>query len=270
MFRAILLKLERLIDVWTKQDTDLIPNSHVYSHSHSEATTSPIGEAMTHTLKLLIDFDINTSESNAIEELEHLVTIKTKTLGIPTVNWGPIFENYCESKDPRIKTRTSLEYLTESKIAFLKGGTFSRLVSEGGVKPMTAFERLTEVQLKLRSNELSKLLVSKMNEIFYTCEAKASAKIIPIIWEQLHSYTAAIDPIRHYLFSQCGGFHSCRSILFCTLNASSLIVHPRLLRSARGLITTYLASAKSERQLNPCHTHHQDLEIKTTSTCNGS
>ena len=207
MFRATLTKLERLIDVWTKQDTDLIPNSHVYSHSHSEVTISPIGEAMTHTLNLLINFDINTSESNAIEELEHLATIKTKTLGIPITNWGPFFKNYCESKDPTIKTRKSLDYLIESKIAFLKGGTFSRLVSEGGVEPMTALDRLTEIQLKLRSVELGNLLRSKMNEVVYTCEAQASAKIFPIIWEQPHSYTAAFDPLRHRLLAQCCGSH---------------------------------------------------------------
>ena len=269
MFRATLAKLERLIGIWTRQATDLLgPPSH-YPPSHFKTERKFIGEGMIHTLKTLIEFDTNTSESNVFEELEHLVTIENRISGMPSIYYGPSYVGYDASMDPRLTTQGLLQQLIESKIAFLKGGTFSRLISEGGVEPMTALDRLSKIQLKLRSVELSKLLTSKMKEVVYNCEEKASSKISPVIWGQPHSYTAAIDQIRCRFLAQRGGSYSCRSILFCTLNASSLIVHPRLLGSERHPIATYPASAKSKRRLNPCHAHRQGLEIKRTFTCNG-
>ena len=208
MFRATLTKLEGLIGVWTKQATVLVDPP-----SHFKTVISPIGEGMIHTLKLLIEFDTNTTESNVLEELEHLVIIKNKISRIPTTYGGPSYVNYHASEDPNSNTQYLLQQLIESKIAFLKGGTFSRLISEGGVEPIKALDRLTELQLKLRSVELGNLLTSKMNEVVYACEDKASAKILPIIWEQPHSYPAAIDQIRQRLLAQRGGSCRCELIL---------------------------------------------------------
>ena len=208
MFRATLTKLERLIGVCTKKVVKFY-----YGYSNSESTANPTGESMIHMLKLLIEFDINTTESNAIEELERLSFIGIKILGIPLRDGGPTLARYCASKNPKISTSGLLQQLTESKIAFLKGMPFSRLVSEGDIEPMTALERLTDIQVELRSFELSKLLTSRMDEVVYFCEAKASVKVIPIIWVRPHSYTAAIDPIRHRPLAQRGGFRPCKSIL---------------------------------------------------------
>ena len=265
MFRATLTKLERLIGIWTKQNTDLLPKLY----SYSGVGTNPIGESMIHTLKLLIKFDINTSESNAIEELEHLATIRINICGIPLPKDGPNYLYYCASKDPEMSTWGYLECLTKSKIAFLEGRTVSRLVSEGGVEPMTALDRLTDIQMKLRSVELSKLLTLKMNEVVYTCEAKASTKIIPIIREQPHLYIAAIGPSRHRLLAQRGGSRPRESISSAPCKNPSLTVHLRLLKSKRPPIATNSASARSQRQRFAFPTYCLGLKTGTKSRCNG-
>lgn len=62
MFRKTLTKLERLVDV-----------RGIIFASKSKTT---IGESIIYTLELLTEFDVNTSESNAIEELERLAMLK--------------------------------------------------------------------------------------------------------------------------------------------------------------------------------------------------
>ena len=197
MFRATLTKMERLIGVWSNSFSDQIS----YSEDQN-VVASTIGDGIIHTLLLLLKLNINTSESNTIQELERLLTIKTRIRGIPCNVWGcSTYDQYCASNQTNTQPRVLLKRLTELKVAFLNGGTFSRLSSEGGVEPMTALERLTKIQLELQSVELGSLLTMKMNEIVYTCEDKASAKIIAIISEQPHSYNAAIDQIRHRLLA---------------------------------------------------------------------
>ena len=66
MFRDTLIGLERFVDVWG--------NLSIICHI---ATTTTV-EGIIYTLDVLTESDMNTSESNAIEELEHLAVMKEK------------------------------------------------------------------------------------------------------------------------------------------------------------------------------------------------
>ena len=66
LFRDTLIQLETFVDVWS--------NLSIMGHI---ATTTV--EGIVYTLDVLTESDMNTSESNAIEELEHLAVMKEKT-----------------------------------------------------------------------------------------------------------------------------------------------------------------------------------------------
>ena len=245
-FRATLTKLERLIGVWRFSLRDQISYSE-----DGKVITSTTGDGIIHTLLLLLELNINTSESNTIQELERLLTIKTEIRAIPCNIWKcPTYDRYCASNQPNISTGILLERLTEFKVAFLNGGTFSRLISEGGVEPMTALERLTKIQLELQSVELGNLLTSRMNEVVYTCEDKASARFIPIICENLtHTLQPLTKPVTDSSSDVVDPVHVRQ--YFLRLVKPSLTVYLRLLKSKKSPIATYLARAKCQRRLKP-------------------
>ncbi|KAM0803672.1 hypothetical protein BDR22DRAFT_818861 [Usnea florida] len=153
MFRATLQKLERLIGVCTSHWTHHVTYTGQPSLHHAMQTT--YGDAMIHTLKLLRDMNINTSESNAMEELKRLATISKKLLNKRGL------EKHCDKKNANLNVRGLLNKLIDSKKAFLKNGAFSHLVKEGGVEPMTALERFLEVQMKHGEIDMEELLISR-------------------------------------------------------------------------------------------------------------
>ena len=173
MFRATLTRLERLIGVCTSHWTHHV--NYTLEQSLSKRMQTTYGDAMIHTLKLLVDLNINTSESNGIEELKRLATMSKKLLDKQGL------ELHRDKKNPRLDVRGLLNKLIDSKKAFLKSGTFSHLVKEGGVEPMTALERFLWVQKKDGTMNMEDLLISRVKEAVYTCEAKACARIVPII-----------------------------------------------------------------------------------------
>ena len=150
MFREALTELERLVDV---------RGSILYNRYG----TTAFSEGIVHTLKLLIEFNIGTSESNAIDELERLVQIKEKIVNqcnrtsYDTISWDHV---------------RRFDKIIESKIDFIK----NRPISIGGIEPMTALERLAAVGDKYSSRELHDLLASKVREIVYRPRAKASSR----------------------------------------------------------------------------------------------
>ena len=150
MFRDTLAELDRLVDVRGK----LLDIDH---------NTKTIGEAIIHTLNLLTKFDVNVSEGSVIEELEHLVTVKEKTM-VQT-------ETCCIGFSKRQAVEYTLDYgrvfdeLIESKIGAIQSGSFTRPKSKHDIEPMSALERLTEIQTKLQLRPIVGLLESKILEI---------------------------------------------------------------------------------------------------------
>lgn len=154
MFCDTLTELERLVEVRGKILDD-----------RSKVT---LKEVIFHKLKLLTESDVNTSESNAIEDLERLATLKEKTK----------FQNlrdysYSRNLDAQQKFDKLIDSIILSKIDFIKKGSFSRLVSRGGVEPMAALERLAEIPYKI-GLDMYDLLELKMRQVMDTPEAKAS------------------------------------------------------------------------------------------------
>ena len=150
VFRETLDELECLVDI----QGSLLFGSY---------GTTVITEGIMHTLKLLTEFDVKTSESNAIEELERLLQIKGKVL------------NQCDypmyvtiSKDDV----RPFDKIIESKIDFIKNG----LISTGGIKPKAALERLAALQKKYSLSELQELLEFKVREVVYRPRANASSR----------------------------------------------------------------------------------------------
>lgn len=172
MFRATLTKTERLIDVCTSHWTHHV--TYTREQSLSNRMQGTYGDAMIHTLKLLVDLNIDTSESNAIEELKRLATMSQKLRDKQGL------EMHRDKKNPKFNVRGLLNKLIDSKKAFLKNGTFSHRFSEGGVDPMTALERFLWVQKKDGRIDMEALLISRVNEATY---AKASARIVTDNWD---------------------------------------------------------------------------------------
>ena len=155
VFRYTLTKLERLVDL----RNDLLVADH---------TTVSIGEAIIDTLELLAKYDVNTTELSAIEELERLaemrVKVAEKNRWIDGLCYGEPFDK-----------------LIDSKIDFIKNGSFSRLArnGDGGIEAMTALERLAALNTKisLRSKHgMYWLLESRIREFVRRTRPNASSR----------------------------------------------------------------------------------------------
>ncbi len=117
-------------------------------------------DAIDHTLQLLEVVDVNTSESNAIEELERLVKIQIVMLGLGNA-------------EPR---RSLLFKMMNTKIDFLKTVSFSTLVSEGDMEPRAALKRLAEIRSKVSLVRMDDLVNSKIREVGWGSRANVSPK----------------------------------------------------------------------------------------------
>ncbi|KAL9133612.1 MAG: hypothetical protein Q9175_005211 [Cornicularia normoerica] len=169
-FRDTLAKLERLVDVRDNLTGHIITNT---------------GEGINHTLKILTEFDVDTSEPNAFEELERLAIMKEKT-AFQT-------RTYCSYPgDPLSKldidTKRAFDKIMDSKIDFIKKDASSRLDSTRSVEPMATLERLAEVQKKYQSRGMDDLLAFKIKEVVYTpeptpltqCTTVSSANVVAV------------------------------------------------------------------------------------------
>ncbi len=146
-FRDTLNRLECLAEVGRK--LIFIPDMH-----------SDIENGIDHTLQLLEVVNVNTSESNAIEELERLEDILSM---IPEIG----------GCGPRCSL---LSKIINTKIDFLKTDSFSTLVSEGGVEPQAALKRLAEIRSKVFLGRLDDLLKAKIREVSWGSRAKVGPK----------------------------------------------------------------------------------------------
>lgn len=161
LFRDTLTKLERLVDVWG--------NLSIMGHI---ATTTVKG--IMYMLDVLTESDMNTCESNAIEELERLAVMKGKTA--LTTQISNLIEIPREFVISKLHSGQIFDKMIDSKIGFIKKGSFDQRFSRGCVEPMAALERLNEVQKKLLSESMNDLLESKIKEVVYTPIPKASPR----------------------------------------------------------------------------------------------
>ena len=152
MFREALTELERLVDVRG-------------SLLFGPYGTTAIEDGITFTLELLSEFDVNTSESNVIEEFERLVEMRVRV--VAQFRRSPYGINY-------LRHIQLFDKMIDSKVDFIRTGSFSLYIQKGGVEPMAALERLAAVQKKLNSRCVHDLLESKIGEIAWRPRAKAS------------------------------------------------------------------------------------------------
>ena len=153
LFHKTLTELERVVDV----------RDSLYCADHAQKA---IAEGIIYTLDLLTEYDVNTSESNPIEELERLVemSLKVTEQNRRAAYW--IIELHNGRFDKMI----------DSKIDFIKNYSFSRLVSKGGLEPIAALKRLVAVQRKISSHRMDSLLEFKIREVVWRTRAKASSR----------------------------------------------------------------------------------------------
>ena len=155
MFRITLTELERLVDVRGKLPRD-------YS------LMKTITEGIFHKLELLSDYDVNTSESNAFEELERLVNMRSKFIGQ--------YEAH-KSYENDLCSGELFEKMIGPKLDFIKKVSFSEVSSAGRVEPLAALERLTAVMEKFKTQEINNLVKFKIREVVWRTEAKACARM---------------------------------------------------------------------------------------------
>lgn len=130
-------------------------------------STKTIREGIIYTLELLTKFEVNTSVSNAIEELERLGNIQLEVARYH----GLLFPGFHGLDNGEV-----FDGMIESKIDFIKSVSFSRRVSEDGVEPMAAIERLAAVRMKINTLKMDGLLGSEIREFVWRPRAKASSK----------------------------------------------------------------------------------------------
>ena len=153
MFRETLAELECLVDVRVK------------SYLLSGRAGTAINDGFFYMLNLLTELDVNTSESNAIDELERLAEVRSRQISST--------EYFCLTE----KRNTSiLDKMIDSKINFINKGSISRVDSKYGVDPMVALERLAAVSRKAYSQYMDGLLEAKIREVVYRPRAKASSR----------------------------------------------------------------------------------------------
>lgn len=150
LFRNTLTELDRLVEVRAK----LFDNRSRVN----------LDKVIFHKLKVLTEHDIDTSELKAIEDLEFLATLKQKTKMQSEIFFEP------DVNDEKF------DKVIDSKIDFIKSDYFNRFASRGGVDPMAALERLTEIQNKIYPTDISDILEVKMRQIMYPPLPKASSR----------------------------------------------------------------------------------------------
>ena len=153
MFRETLAELERLVDVRVK--------GSLFYGSAGKA----MDDGMIYMLKLLTELDVNTSELNAIDDLERLVDLRSKRI---ESNNHYFIRDSC--------SRSILDKMIDSKINFINKGSFSRVDSKDDVDPMVALKRLAAVQRKIESRYLDGVLGAKIRETVWRSRAKASSR----------------------------------------------------------------------------------------------
>ena len=159
LFRETLTELERLVDVRRKGELFVMAGSA----SSGKRATKAIEDGFVHMLELLAESDMNTSEANAIEELERLAEMR-----IAREHDGG---QYCIERG-----RPILDKLIDSKVNFIKNDSFDRVDSDVGIEPMAALERLAAVNLKAYSRYMDGLLETKIREIVWRPRAKAGSR----------------------------------------------------------------------------------------------
>ena len=159
-FHDTLAKLERLVDL---RD----------SLSESGHATTTMRAGIIYTQKLLADFDVNTSESSAIEELGRLAKLRMK------------IERQSHDLPPYsqdgFRDRHILDTLIDGKIDSIQIGLFSQDNSKDDVARMATLERLIEVHKFLDSKRIDILLSVKINEVVYYRKAKVSLGNDPLL-----------------------------------------------------------------------------------------
>lgn len=245
LFRNTLTKVERLVDV----RGNLGP--------YTGAVTM-IEEGIIYTMKLLTELDGNTSESNAIEEVERLATLKSK------INLQ-MFQNRTSSS--HFLFSEMFDNMIDSKVDFIEKDSFNRLVSGGGVEPMAALERLAEVSKKLYRPSVDNFSVAKIKEVVYTPIPMASPKNDPVIRLlftnrlQPHAQSTRISSINIVAAPVCV------SQSLHALKESSLTEYLRLLKSKRSPSATYPARGKSQRRTpSSCRARCHGFRTKTRPT----
>ena len=164
MFRQTLAELECLIDVRLKGEL-----FNLYS-SKSRGATAAIEDGIVYMLELLTEYDINTSEANALEELERLVEMENAR-----------DDGFSQACIDNRRGRPILNKMIDSKVNFIKNGAFSRLDSKDGVESMAALKRLAAVNSKASSQFMDSLLEAKIREIVWRPRVKASSGHVHIV-----------------------------------------------------------------------------------------
>ena len=156
LFRETLTELERLVNMRDK----LLFGGRL---------EPAIEEAIAHSKILLTEFNLNTSELNAIEELERLAKMRSKIL-----NQNDRYGTYeAWGKD-------LFDEMIVTKIDFIKKGSFCGLTSKGDAEPMAILERLTELRSIMGdfdgSQRLDDLLESKIRDFKQRPKAKVNPR----------------------------------------------------------------------------------------------
>lgn len=122
---------------------------------------------------------MNTFESNAIEELERLATMRAKIRFQNTTIDGAAYRSREPVDTPEVELDGGriFDKIIGSKTDFIKKCSLSRLTSGGGVEPMAALERLTEVAKKVDSSQaMADLLKSTILEVCLKPRPKVSLR----------------------------------------------------------------------------------------------
>ena len=163
MFRITLTELERLIDI----------RGNLRLDSRTLSLDNTITKGISCKLDLLSDYDVNTSESKAFEELERLVNMKCK-----------LSEQYRGPQTHHKVIDTTIDEMIGIKVNFIKKDAFSEISSEDRVEPMTALERLTAVKIKFQSIEVDDLVTKELDYLLSTeIEDLLCFKIRDVVWK---------------------------------------------------------------------------------------
>ena len=160
MFRETLIELECLVEVRIKGK--LVVRGPI---SSADRATTAIEDGIVHMLELLMEFDVNTSEANAIEELERLAEMR--------IAREHCADQYCVDYE---RGRPILDKMIDSKVNFIRNCSFGRVDSEDCVEPMAALERLAAVKSKAYSRYMDGLLEAKIHEIVWRSRVQASSR----------------------------------------------------------------------------------------------
>ena len=228
MYRETMTELEILVDL-----------RGIYISDFSEK--SAVEEGIIYMLELLTEYDVNTTELNAIEELERLAEMRVNFAQqhrqVP--DWTAV-----------LASRDTFDKLINSKINFVKNGSFSRLISKGGLEPMAALQRLVVVKRKINSHHIDglmeELLESKIREVVWRPRVKASSRQSSS-GKTLLMHSSALPYPPRTLVPKPRQSPSRQVQSFPLLRKASLTEYHRLLKSKRTPSATYPTSAKGQK-----------------------